>query len=109
MSQRNHVFSPATIRIQRMRTDSSNRERKLNLVDYVPKYVWREVYRGRWLELRGIQKTEFIVEVGFFVLLGGAIIRAYHVNSNLIGLLLTFGAVWLVLGIFFLLLTRFIR
>jgi hypothetical protein len=61
------------------------------------------------VELRGIQKAELIVEVVFFVLLGGAIVRSSYVNSNLLGLFLSFGAVWLVLRVFFLLLTRFIR
>ncbi|HZP62242.1 MAG TPA: hypothetical protein VFB28_02410 [Terriglobales bacterium] len=80
-----------------------------NLFDYVPKYVWREVYRGRWAELRGIQKAEFIVEVLFFLLFIGAIVHTSYLNGSLIGLLLSFGAVWLVLGAFFLLLTRCVR
>ena len=92
-----------------MRVSGHNREPEPNLFDYVPKNVWREVYRGRWVELRAIQKAEFIVEIVFFVLFGGAIVRASYVNSNLLGLFLSFGAVWLVLGVFFLLLTRFIR
>jgi hypothetical protein len=53
-----------------MRASGHNREPEPNLFDYVPKNVWREVYRGRWVELRGIQKAEFIVEVVFFVLFG---------------------------------------
>jgi len=36
-----------------------------NLFDFVPKQVWREVYRGRWAELGAVQKAEFIVEVIF--------------------------------------------
>ena len=58
------------------------------------------------MELRGIQKAESIVEVVFFVLFGAAIVRASYVNSNLPGLFLSFGGVWLVLEVFFLLLTR---
>jgi hypothetical protein len=38
------------------------------LFDVVPKNVWREVYRGRWNELRPVQKAEFVVEIVFSTL-----------------------------------------
>ena len=45
-----------------------NRTSTPNPFEFVPKNVWREVYRGRWAELRVIQKAEFAVEVVFFLL-----------------------------------------
>jgi hypothetical protein len=49
-----------------------------NLFDFMPKNVWREVYRGRWCELRPVQKAEFVVEIVFFTLfLGGFAYNAY--------------------------------
>jgi len=87
-----------------------NRTSTRNLFDFVPKNVWREVYRGRWAELRGIQKAEFIVEVVFFLIfIGSFAYNSYLHEGNVLGLVLSFGAVWLVLGAFFLLLTRFVR
>jgi hypothetical protein len=44
-----------------------------DLFDFVPKQVWREVYRGRWSELGAVQKAEFVVEVVFFVLFIGGL------------------------------------
>ena len=81
-----------------------------NLFDYVPKSVYREVYCGRWRELRPVQKAEFVVEVIFFTLfLGGSAYNLYIQDGNWLGLALGFGAIWLILGAFFYLLTRFIR
>ena len=81
-----------------------------NLFDFFPKNVWREVYRGRWAELRRIQKAEFIVEVVFFLLfIGSFASNSYLHEGNVLGLVLSFGVVWLVLGAFFLLLARFVR
>ena len=87
-----------------------NRTSTRNLFDFVPKNVWREVYRGRWAELRGIQKAEFIVEVVFFLIfIGSFVYNSYLHAGNVLGLILSFGVVWLVLGAFFLLLTRLVR
>ena len=87
-----------------------NRTSTPNLFDFVPKNVWREVYRGRWVELRGIQKAEFIIEVIFFLLFISSFAYNSHLREgNVLGLVLSFGVGWLVLGVFFLLLTRFVR
>jgi hypothetical protein len=81
-----------------------------NLFDFVPKSVWREVYCGRWGGLRPVQKAEFVVELVFFGLfIGGFVYNSYSRDGNVVGLVVSFGAVWLVLGAFFYLLTRFIR
>lgn len=81
-----------------------------NLFDSMPKNVWREVYRGRWRELRPVQKAEFVVEIVFFILfLGGFAYNAYIRDGHWLSLLLSFGVVWFILGAFFYLLTRFIR
>jgi hypothetical protein len=80
-----------------------------NLFDFVPKNVWREVYRGRWAELRAIQKAEFIVELVFFVLFIGSMIRISYHEGNVLSLVLEFGVVWLVLGGFFYALSRYVR
>ena len=85
------------------------RTREPNPFDFIPKNVWREVYRGRWRELRPVQKTEFVVEIVFFTLfLGGFVYSAYIREGYWLSLLLSFGVVWLILGAFFYL-TRFIR
>jgi VIT1/CCC1 family predicted Fe2+/Mn2+ transporter len=81
-----------------------------NLFDNLPKNVWREVYRGRWGELRRVQKAEFVVEIVFFALfLGGFAYNAYIQDGHWLSLVLSFGVVWLILGAFFFLLTRFVR
>jgi hypothetical protein len=80
-----------------------------NLFDFVPKQVWREVYRGRWAELGAVQKAEFIVEVIFFVLLIGGLSYASYREGNVLSLMMWFGGGWLVLGGFFFLLSRFVR
>ena len=84
-------------------------ESEPNLFDFVPKNVWREVYRGRWAELRVIQKAEFIVEVVFFVLFTGSIIRISYHEGNVLTLVVGFGVVWLILGGFFYALSRYVR
>ena len=80
-----------------------------NLLDFVPKQVWREVYRGRWAELGAVQKAEFIVEVVFFALFIGGLTYLSYRDGNILGLIVWFGLGWLVLGGFFFLLSRFVR
>lgn len=80
-----------------------------NLFDFVPKNVWREVYRGGWTELRVVQKAEFIVEVVFFVLFIGSMVRISYHAGNVLSLFVAFGIVWLVLSGFFYVLSRYIR
>jgi hypothetical protein len=81
-----------------------------DLFDFVPKTVWREVYCGRWRELRPVQKAEFVVEVVFFTLfLGAFVYNSYIRSGQVLSLVVSFGVVWLILGVFFYLLTRFIR
>ena len=81
-----------------------------NLFDFVPKNVWREVYRGRWDELRAVQKAEFVVEIVFLALFIGVFGYNYYIGEGqVLGLVASFGVVWLILGAFFYLLTRFIR
>lgn len=80
-----------------------------NPFDFVPKQVWREVYRGRWAELVAVQKAEFIVEVVFFVLFVGGLTYISYREANILGLMEWFGLGWLVLGGFFFLLSRFVR
>ena len=98
-----------------MRHDNRNRNHQTshtsepNLFDFVPKNVWREVYRGRWRELRAVQKAEFVVEIVFFTLFIGGIAYNTIQEGNWLGLVLSFGIGWLILGAFFYLLTRFIR
>ncbi len=92
------------------RTHDPRRTPQPNLFDFMPKNVWREVYRGGWRELRPVQKAEFAVEIVFFTLfLGGFAYNAYIRDGHWLSLLLSFGVVWLILGVFFYLLTRFIR
>src|SRR5438132_14403308 len=84
-------------------------EREPNLFDYVPKNVWREVYRGGWAELKTVQKVEFVVEIIFFsLLIASFAYSSYLREGNVLGLILAFGLVWLLLGAFFLLLIRFV-
>jgi VIT1/CCC1 family predicted Fe2+/Mn2+ transporter len=81
-----------------------------NLFDFVPKSVWREVYCGRWGGLRPVQKAEFVVELVFFALsIGGFVYNSYIRDGHVLALVVSFGVVWLILGAFFYLLTRFIR
>ena len=95
---------------QNHRIHDPRRTPEPNLFDYVPKNVWREVYRGRWGELRAVQKAEFVVEIVFFTLfLGGFAYTAYIRGGHWLSLLLSFGVAWLILGAFFYLLTGFIR
>jgi hypothetical protein len=80
-----------------------------NLFDFVPKQVWREVYRGRWSELGAVQKAEFVVEVVFFVLFIGGLTYGSYREGNMLSLVVWFGLGWVVLGGFFFLLSRFVR
>jgi hypothetical protein len=81
-----------------------------NLFDFVPKRVWREVYCGRWGGLRPVQKAEFVVELVFFALFVGSFIyNSYIRDGSVLPVVVSFGAVWLILGAFFYLLTRFVR
>ena len=92
------------------RTNDPGRTPEPNLFAFVPKNVWREVYRGHWDELRAIQKAEFAVELVFFALfIGGFVYNSYIREGYVLSLVVSFGAVWLILGAFFYLLTRFIR
>jgi hypothetical protein len=100
-----------------MRHNNHNRNRiqqpshtsEPNLFDFVPKNVWREVYRGRWGELRPVQKAEFVVEIAFCALFIGGIAYSTIREGHWLNLVLSFGVVWIILGAFFYLLTRFIR
>lgn len=81
-----------------------------DLFDFVPKSVWREVCCGRWGRLRPVQKAEFIVELIFFALfIGSFVYLDYLREGNVLALILSFGLVWLILGVFFYLLARSIR
>jgi hypothetical protein len=42
-----------------------NTENEPRLVNPVALNVWREVYNGRWADLRIVQKAEFVIEVVF--------------------------------------------
>ena len=51
-----------------------------------------------------------MVELVFFALfIGGFVYNSYIRDGNVLALVVSFGAVWLILGAFFYLLTRFIR
>ena len=92
------------------RVHNQRPEHEPNLFDYVPKNVWREVYRGRWGELKTVQKVEFVVEIVFLSLFTATFVySSYLREGNMLGLILAFGLVWLLLGAFFFLLTRFVR
>jgi hypothetical protein len=80
-----------------------------DLFDFVPKQVWREVYRGRWSELGAVQKAEFVVEAVFFVLFIGGLTYGSYREGNMLSLVVWFGLGWVVLGGFFFLLSRFVR
>ena len=80
-----------------------------DLFDFVPKQVWREVYRGRWSELGAVQKAEFVVEVVFLVLFIGGLTYGSYREGNMLSLVVWFGLGWVVLGGFFFLLSRFVR
>jgi hypothetical protein len=81
-----------------------------NPLDFTPKYVWRELYQGRWQRLNNVQKIEFAVELVFCILFfGGFACFAYLRNGNLIGFALAFGTVSILLAGFFWLLSRNIR
>ena len=71
--------------------------------------VWREVYQGRWQELRRVQKIEFVIEVIFFLALFGRFLYGAYAGGRLVGFGLAFVAVGLLLGAFFWLLSRKIR
>jgi hypothetical protein len=90
-------------RIHRQRHESEP-----NLFDFIPKNVWREVYRGRWAELRTVQKVEFIVEIVFWSLFIGSFAYSSYRGGHVLGLILAFGVVWVVLGGFFFLMTRYL-
>jgi hypothetical protein len=80
-----------------------------NPLDVVPKSVWREVYQGRWQQLRRVQKIEFAVEVIFYLVLFGAFVYGAYAGGRVVGFGLTFIGVGLLLGAFFWLLSRKIR
>lgn len=92
------------------RVDNQGPQEPPNLLEGAPRNVWLEVYQGRWRFLPRIQKAEFIIEIAFAILFFGAFAYAsYFRNGNGLGLLLAFGFVGAVLGIFFYLLSRSIR
>ena len=80
-----------------------------NPLDVVPKSVWREVYQGRWQQLRRVQKIEFVTEVIFFLALFSAFVYGAYAGGRVVGFGLTFVGVALLLGAFFWLLSRKIR
>jgi hypothetical protein len=84
-------------------------EREPNLLDFTPKYVWREVYQGHWRELPTVQRIEFVVEVAFCFLFFGGFAFGYVRNGNLVGFALDFGTVGVLLAGFFWLLRRTIK
>jgi hypothetical protein len=85
-------------------------EREPNLLNFVPKNVWREVYQGRWTELRKVQKAEFIVETVFCGLFfGGLSYLGLMREGGFVGFVVPFTAVGAVLAVFFWLLTRSIK
>ena len=87
------------------RIHDAGRTPEPNLFDFVPKSVWREVHCGRWGGLRPVQKAEFVVELVFFALfIGGFVYNSYIRDGNVLALVVSFGAVWLILGAFFYLL-----
>ena len=55
-------------------------------------------YRGRWAELRTVQKVEFIVEIVFWSLFIGSFAYSSYRGGHVLGLILAFGVVWVVLG-----------
>jgi hypothetical protein len=85
-----------------------NREDEPRLVNPVALNVWREVYNGRWADLRIVQKAEFVIEVIFGSVLCGWLLYFGFVGS-VPGTLLVWGTVLIVLLSFFFVLTRFIR
>jgi hypothetical protein len=92
------------------RIHGAGRTPEPNLLDSIPKTVWREVYSGRWDGLRPVQKAEFVVELVFFALfIGGFVYNSYIRDGHALSLVVSFGVVWLILGAFFYLLTWFIR
>ncbi|HWR15623.1 MAG TPA: hypothetical protein VN577_12395 [Terriglobales bacterium] len=97
------ITFPATRR--RILQNSKNEPR---LVNPVARGVWREVYNGRWADLRRVQKAEFVIEVVFGLVLCGWLLYFGFVGS-VTGTLLVWGAVLIVLLSFFFVLTRFIR
>jgi hypothetical protein len=73
------------------------------------KYVWREVYQGRWQQLRTVHKIEFLIEVIFFLALFGGFLYGAYAGGKLVNFGLAFVSVGLLLGAFFWLLRRKIR
>jgi len=85
-----------------------NTENEPRLVNPVALNVWREVYKGRWDDLRIVQKAEFVAEIIFGLVLCGWLLYFGFVGS-FTGTLLVWGTVLIVLLSFFFVLTRFIR
>ena len=77
--------------------------------DFAPKYVWREVYQGRWRELSKVQKAEFAIELVFFALLIGGFTYGAYAGGNFVRFVFAFAVVSLLLGAFFWLLRRMVR
>lgn len=87
---------------------SRNTENEPRLVNRVAVNVWREVYNGRWADLRIVQKAEFVIEIIFGLALCGWLLYFGFVG-NFTGTLLVWGTVLMILLSFFFVLTRFIR
>jgi hypothetical protein len=85
-------------------------EREPNLLNFVPKNMWREVYQGRWNGLRKVQKAEFIVEVVFCGLFfGGLSYFGLVREGGFVAFVISFTVVGAVLAVFFWLLARSIK
>ena len=85
-------------------------QRDPELFPSAPLSVWREVYNGRWGQLRRIQRVEFIVEVIFFFSFAGVCIYGGYVErGSLMPFVIGFLLVGLGLVTFFCLLTRSIH
>ena len=80
-----------------------------NPLNSMGKYVWREVYQGRWQQLRTVQKIEFVSEVIFILALFGGSLYGAYAGGKLASFGLAFVGVGLLLGAFFWLLSRKIR
>ena len=72
--------------------------------------VWREVYQGRWRELRQVQKAEFVIEVTFCALFfGGLSYFGVMRDEGLVGFIVPFILVGAILAVFFWFLSRSIK
>ena len=79
-----------------------------NLLDFPVKDPLRETYQGRWKELPVIQKVGVIVVLGFCCVFIAVLVwdngTVQYLNTTLV-----FAVVITILGVFFLVLKRYIR